>query len=204
MNNLQAYKVKYTAWKDPAIRDLIRVLGEVETKITYIEDNGGSTGGGPNPDLSIAGWIFEEVPVGVKDGVNTTFTTANNFNPITVALRLNGVQQRKTVDYNISGNNQVIFVVPPESTDVIDMDYRILSGESLDDYSFEEVPAGLINGVNTTFTTAVPFIEETLVVRLNGVPQRKSVDYIITQNNTFLMTVASFGEDFIDVDYIKL
>jgi hypothetical protein len=67
------------------------------------------------------------VPVGVIDGVNATFTTAENFTPATVEVTLNGLAQRlgATFDFLTTGNNTIIFNTSPEIGDTILVDYEV-------------------------------------------------------------------------------
>jgi hypothetical protein len=71
--------------------------------------------------------VIDEVPVGVIDGVNATFTTAENFTPATVEVTLNGLAQRlgATFDFLTTGNNTIIFNTSPEIGDTILVDYEV-------------------------------------------------------------------------------
>lgn len=67
-----------------------------------------------------------------------------------------------------------------------------------------EIPSGIINGSNATFTSVSPFQSGTLAVYLNGMRQGEMVDYNIISNDTFrfIVTSPSPGE-ILTIDYIK-
>jgi len=55
-----------------------------------------------------------------------------------------------------------------------------------------EIPLGVVDGVNTTFTTSRSYIPNTLMVFLNGMLLTPGVgeDYVEVDSTTFSMTVA--------------
>lgn len=69
---------------------------------------GSSTGGG-------AEQVTGEIPTGLINGSNATFTSAFPFDPLSVEVFLNGLRQQVIADYNTVGNTQIIFLVSPES-----------------------------------------------------------------------------------------
>ena len=68
-----------------------------------------------------------------------------------------------------------------------------------------ETPAGLVDGINTTYTTQYKFHGDTLAVYLNGLKLRKGAtnDYIIIDNQTFIMNYAPTTGDVLLVDYVR-
>ena len=81
---------------------------------------------------------------------------------------------------------------------------------------YDEVPTGLINGLNTVFTTSADFTAGSEVVYFNGVRQREGVgcDYVRSESggvgtgfDTITLAVAprsrsgSKTDDFITIDY---
>jgi hypothetical protein len=62
-----------------------------------------------------------------------------------------------------------------------------------------ETPTGLVNGVNTNFTTTNDF--STIRVFLNGLGLIVNLDYIITGINTFHMQQPPVTGDILTVDY---
>lgn len=85
---------------------------------------GANSGGGGSSSS-----IYNEVPSGLVNGSNTTFTTSQNFTTNTTRVYLNGLRQKLVsgVDYTESGNSQIIFNSPPAINDIIVVDYEIYS-----------------------------------------------------------------------------
>lgn len=67
-----------------------------------------------------------------------------------------------------------------------------------------EIPNGLINGSNATFTSFFDFIPEKLIVERNGVTQRNGIDYTTTGTNTINLTFSPEIDESILINYIKL
>ena len=66
--------------------------------------------------------VVNEIPTGVLNGVNSTFTTQFGVKPDSEEVYVNGNRQKKTDDYNISG--QIInLTFSPQSTESILIDY---------------------------------------------------------------------------------
>ncbi|MEO6301842.1 MAG: hypothetical protein ABIP51_01600 [Bacteroidia bacterium] len=68
---------------------------------------------------------FNETPDGILDGVNTVFTTANNFIINSTQLFLNGQRLKLglSFDYIESAPGQITFNIPPIDTDNLIIDY---------------------------------------------------------------------------------
>lgn len=91
--------------------------------------------------------LMSEVPSGTVDGVNNTFTLTSA--PVLLMLFKNGIFQRSGgEDYTLAGNT-ITFTAGnvPQAGDVLFAVYTT-SASSLS----SEVPAGVINGSNNTFT----------------------------------------------------
>ena len=67
-----------------------------------------------------------------------------------------------------------------------------------------ELPQGLINGINATFSSLFSFIPESVVIIVNGLIQSQPNDYITTGNNTLLLVIAPNVLDDVRINYIKL
>ena len=67
-----------------------------------------------------------------------------------------------------------------------------------------ELPQGLINGINATFSSLFSFIPESVVIIVNGLIQSQPNDYITTGNNTLLLTISPNVLDDVRINYIKL
>lgn len=57
------------------------------------------------------------------NNIIVTFTTATNFVPTTTQVYLSGYRMRLCHDYNETGDNQITFIIPPETGDIIVVDY---------------------------------------------------------------------------------
>jgi hypothetical protein len=64
-----------------------------------------------------------------------------------------------------------------------------------------EVPSGLINGTNTTFTISQTFVAASLAVYLNGLRQRPTTDFTIADSTHFTLTSAPLAGDSLLADY---
>lgn len=63
--------------------------------------------------------VYNEVPFGVQDGVNTIFTLNNSPDPETIRLTINGIR-----DNNFSISSQELTIMtPPIESDIIYVDY---------------------------------------------------------------------------------
>lgn len=67
--------------------------------------------------------VYNEFPTGVIDGINTVYTTVNDFEPDTTRLYLNGIRQRLGADYLETGLNEITFDEPPVVLDGLIIDY---------------------------------------------------------------------------------
>lgn len=73
----------------------------------------------------------------------------------------------------------------------------------LDNLVFDEIPLGLINGVNIVFVTLNNFIPGQLDVFLNGLRQTIVVDYTTVGTNTILLNISPNSGELVTVNYIK-
>lgn len=70
--------------------------------------------------------------------------------------------------------------------------------------SIDETPAGAVDGVNATFTTAFDFVPESVQVFLNGIAQAKPLDYNTSGNDTILFAVSPLTGETVRVNYFLL
>ncbi len=151
----------------------------------HVDGSSGSCG-----TTSTVTFIDGEVPAGVIDGTNASFTLANIPAPSTsLHLFLNGLLLQPTVDYTLS-SAAITFLGAsiPQPSDTLLASYRyggLLPGVTFVD---AETPAGSINGVNTTFTLAnTPSSPGSVHLYLNGLRMSPGVDFTISGNTiTFL------------------
>lgn len=67
-----------------------------------------------------------------------------------------------------------------------------------------EVPNGLINGSNVTFTTDFNFVSGTAQLFLNGALQKIIDDYQVIGNDTILLNTSPMSGENLLINYIKL
>ena len=148
---------------------------------------------------------FGEVPSGTVNGTNTVFTTAQPFTSIEVfknGIRMKGAGN----DYTITNNTTITFTTAPASGAVLLVNYvmgnqtYLVGSNSL---ITDEAPSGTINGTNTIFTTSQPYIGASLQVFVNGLKQRRGVDFTETtpSSGTFTLGDAPITGDQVFVCY---
>jgi hypothetical protein len=100
--------------------ELEAVIGNPSDCVMVDGSTGPCGGGGPQ-------FVDLEVPGGVIDGVNTTFTLANTPNPATsLVLFRNGVVQQPSVDYTLNGSTvQFMAGAIPQPGDTLTAWYRM-------------------------------------------------------------------------------
>lgn len=76
-------------------------------------------------------------------------------------------------------------------------------GSVADQLVLGEIPSGLIDGVNATFTTAYSVFGTAIDVFLNGVLQKRGDDYTFTSPNTITFVSAPPSGSNLLCDYIK-
>lgn len=67
---------------------------------------------------------------------------------------------------------------------------------------YGEIPAGVVDGVNTIFVTAHAYIADTAVVFRNGLREVRGIGYIESGLNEITITTAPDTEDDVIVDYV--
>lgn len=74
---------------------------------------------------SAGAFIIGETPSGSVNGSNATYTTAQQFEPASVSVFINGVNIINGVDYITTGTNTIILNVSPIVGDYIRVNYKI-------------------------------------------------------------------------------
>lgn len=69
--------------------------------------------------------VVGETPSGAINGINATFTTAQNFDPNTIAVFVNGIQATKNIDYTTSGTTIINFTYSPAVGDILRVNYKV-------------------------------------------------------------------------------
>lgn len=139
--------------------------------------------------------LITETPTGSIDGVNIVFTINNSISFNSEMLFLRGLLQKATTDYSIVNNN-IVFTIPPITGDTLAISYLISEGSNY----ISEIPIGIINGTNTTFTTTYSIVVNTQMIFLRGLLQQGSIDYNITGSNVIFITAPISG-DIVQVTY---
>lgn len=78
---------------------------------------------GPQGNPGTNSPVFNEVPVGVKDGVNLVFETAEAFRPGTVVLYYNGIREEANESFTESAPNMIVLDFAPGPQDKLRVDY---------------------------------------------------------------------------------
>lgn len=104
-----------------------KVTIELQDDIQSIQVNAESITVQVNSLLSSGGadFVIGETPNGAINGSNATFTTLQNFDPLTVELILNSTIQTYGIDYTTTGTNTIILNVSPIVGDIIRVNYKL-------------------------------------------------------------------------------
>jgi hypothetical protein len=78
---------------------------------------------GPAGASGADSFVLNEVPTGLVNGSNVTFTTAFNFVPGSEQVFLNGIKLTLLQDYNTSGNNTITLYQSPLTGELIQVNY---------------------------------------------------------------------------------
>lgn len=146
----------------------------------------------------------DELLTGTVNGSNTVFTTASSFTAIQVYK--NGVAMHVGDDFTVTGSNQITMVTAPTTgtkltaTYIIGSQVMIAGSSSL---TTDETPTGSVNGSNTSFTTAKPYVANTLQVYVNGVKQKRGTHFseVTPTSGTFTISDAPLTGDDVMVEY---
>lgn len=80
---------------------------------------------GPQGPPGISDQVFNEIPTGVKDGINKIFTTENNFVARSTRVFKNMLRLTIDQDYTETGSNEFNILCTLRSTDTLIIDYAI-------------------------------------------------------------------------------
>ena len=188
---------------------VINQTGQIESVLGSADDcvrADGTTGPCGAQGSGSMGYADAEVPAGAVDGSNAAFTLAAAPNPAaSLQVYRNGLLQKESVDYTLSGNTITMQTVSiPVGGDTLLVWYRttgILSNGFL--YSDAEVPGGNADGTNRVFTLAAPPAPAaSLQVFRNGILQKPEFDYLISgQTITFQASSTPQIGDLLQVTY---
>lgn len=163
---------------------------------TYWKEIGGSS--------SLAQAVLNEEPSGVINGLNAVFVLAAVPVLGSVTVYKNGVRMNPGVgnDYTLS-TDTITFAGGqiPQVGDIVLADYWVTSSAL---FSFNEVPSGLVNGINVVYTLANTPVNNSLTVYKNGIRMFPGVgnDYVLSGNTiTFTGTQTPQSGDVLLADY---
>jgi hypothetical protein len=110
------------------VTELVETLGVFEVIEAGIQGVPGPAGpqGPAGPSGSVSSIVVDQVPTGLINGSNATFTTPTPFVPETVDPFLNGVRQHRPDDYNTSGNNTIQLTQSPGVGERLTVNYFLL------------------------------------------------------------------------------
>jgi hypothetical protein len=127
-------------------------------------------------------FVDGETPGGSVNGSNKSFTLATSPSPATsLDLYRNGLAQSVGVDYTISGNTITFLqVATPQPGDLLEAFYRAAGIGQAAAFADNEAPAGVENGVNSTFTLSyAPNPAISLRLYKNGLLLRQGSEYLV-------------------------
>lgn len=84
-----------------------------EVSVTLLEEAVPGPAGPAGPSGGVGSIVAGEIPVGLINGSNGTFTTAFSFVPETFEVFINGLRQKLIEDYNTSGGNSFTLISAP-------------------------------------------------------------------------------------------
>ena len=141
-------------------------------------------------------FVDSETPTGTLDGTNTSFQLSQLPMPVgSLEFYRNGlVLQAGGVDYTLSGQS-ITFVAsdPPQPGDILQAYYRVAGTSSkVAVFSDDEVPSGVIDGVNSTFTLSyAPSPGLSLKVYKNGQLMQQNNDYTLSGSSIVFVSAAT-------------
>jgi hypothetical protein len=139
--------------------------------------------------------IIGETPLGVQNGVNTTFNLVYLPKATTVEVYRNGVHLSSIndYDYSIVGNTITFTSGAPEAEDIILVDYQLETAASTLVYNI--LPTGVIDGINKIFGFPVQQTGAAYQVYQNGQLLTPNVDYNINKNSIiFISRIPQAGD----------
>ena len=169
------------------------------SNLTNTVNNLSSTISGTTTITTTANFVDAEIPGGTINGANTTFTLANTpASASDVNLYRNGVLLINGVDFTMSGANITFMsAAAPQTGDALMAYYRTTGTGPTASFVDGEIPAGSINGSNTSFSLAnLPNPVLSLRLFKNGTLMEENVDYTLSsQTITFTsLSVPTSGD----------
>jgi hypothetical protein len=145
----------------------------------------------------VTGDRVKEVPAGLINGVNVIFTLSQvPYSPNSVTLYLDGVYQRPGEHYTLVGQT-ITMLVAPALLQELDVTYYPQSDTPTTNPSeVQEVPAGLIDGVNLTYLLSkTPANAAALDIYLDGVLQVLGTHYELAGKTVTFYIAPAIGQE---------
>ena len=167
---------------------------DTSAKKFYINDSGtikeigGSTGDATSP---LAG----DVRGYAGDGSTTAYTVSSGADVENVLVFVNGVYQRPTTDYTVSGTT-LTFGTAPASADAITIKELVEGANIINDTGLVRSYTG--DGSTTTFNVTTGKAQEEFLVFINGVYQRPTNEYTVSSGTL------TFGTAPVNADVITI
>jgi hypothetical protein len=150
-------------------------------------------------------WLNQSL-MGTPDGVRTVFGICRNLDDNLFAIYMDGMRMTPGIDFDILANHRIRFTPPPAplSRFVLDLYEPFVLFQSVFEEAnlWAELPDGLIDGINATFTTCLPMYTGTLRVYLDGMRMTPGTDYTVLNATQFQFTTAPSVGSVVLVDYI--
>lgn len=147
-------------------------------------------------DMNNSSIIQNEVPGGTINGVTTAFTVASATGMLTGSLRVykNGIRLKGGgADFTQTSTGFTMVTAPATGT-VLLCDYNVngaINNVGTNSLISDEVPAGLVNGSNATFTLARAYIAGSLEVYVNGLKQKRTTHFTETTPASGILTMGT-------------
>lgn len=150
--------------------------------------------------------VRNEVPGGLVNGANTSYTTASAFATGSLRVYKNGIRLKGGGADFTEGSSAFTMVTAPATSTVLLVDYEVGNATfsiGTNSNITGETPTGTINSVTTLFTAARAYIAGSLQVWLNGLLQTPTTDYVETSPaaGTFTFVTAPTTGDILRISY---
>lgn len=130
-------------------------------------------------------FVNKETPLGLTNGINTTYILEHEPTPGSDHLYLNGllIEDGTSTDYTISGS-VITFSEPLLNGSKLSCTYYYADSTPVKVFKDKEIPSGSINGINRVFILQYLPVEDSEHLYLNGVLQENGEenDYIISNS----------------------
>ena len=202
-DNSNSYWAPGTVGAAITVQDEGSALSTSATTLNFVGAGVTASGSGATKTITISGGgssgstnLGGQFTSGTGNGSTTTFTSPINTNLANnLIVSVDGIMQRPTTDYTVSGTTVTFGTAPPSGTAVL---VRSFSGaiSSKADFTVQNFTA---NGSNTVYKLAESVSSgDHVLVSINGVIQRNTTDYTYnTGNGNITFDVAPTSGDII-------